>query len=182
MPRLAGYVVFSLIVLGLLVVLRLPDVVVVGYLVIAVVGFAMALRDTRAHARAEFAKEIGAAGDRLISRAAASQEGARTLPWYDEVNAAQNAAVMRGASMFGIFTSFNPYWSLSLDSLVQYGLTTEGQIATVSAMARDAPPERWRNGFILSDLIASGLSPDEAIVRIGLYMTNEDRFSDPGSA
>jgi hypothetical protein len=27
MPRLAGYVIFSLIVLGLLAVLRLPDVV-----------------------------------------------------------------------------------------------------------------------------------------------------------
>lgn len=182
MPRLAGYVIFSLIILGMLVALRLPDVVVAGYAVIAVIGFVMALRDTRAQGQKEFANAFGAAGDRLVARVAASQEAARTLPWYDEVNAAQSAAVMRGASMFGIFTSFNPYWSLSLDSLVQYGLTTEGQIATVSAMARDAPPERWRNGFIMSDLIASGLSPDEAIVRIGLYMTNEDHFSDPGCA
>jgi hypothetical protein len=178
MPRLVGYVIFSLIILALLVVLRLPDVAVAGYAVIAVVGFVMALRDTRAQARKEFASEIGAAGDRLIARAAASQDAARTLPWYDEVGAAQNAAVMRGASMFGIFRSFNPYWALSLDSLVRYGLTTAEQIAVVSAMARDKPPERWRNGFIMSDLIASGLSRDDAIVRIGLYMTNEVRFSD----
>lgn len=167
MPRMAGYVIFSLIVLGLLVVLRLPDIIVDGYAMIAVVGFVMAIRDTRARARKEFANEIAAAGDRLVARAAASQEAARTLPWYNEVNAAQNDAVMRGASIVGIFTSFNPYWSLSLDSLIRYGLTTAEQIAVVSAMARDEPPERWRNGFIMSDLIASGLSRDEAIVRIG---------------
>jgi hypothetical protein len=176
---LAGYLVFSLVVLGLLVLLHLADIVVAGYLVIAVIGLVMVVRDMRAQARAEFAKEIGAAGDRLIARAATSQEAARNLPWYDEVTAAQKAAVMRGASIVGLFTSFNPYWSLSLDSLVRYGLTTQEQIATVTAMVRDEPPDRWRNGLMMSDLIASGLQRDEALVRIGLYMTNEDRFSDP---
>ena len=181
MARLVWYLIFSLIVLGVLVVARLPDAVVAVYVVIAVIGFVMAVRDTRAQAINQFANEMGAAGDRLVARVRASQEAAQTLPWYDEVNAAQSAAITRGASMFGIFTSFNPYWSLSLDSLVRHGLTTEGQIETVTGMARASPPEAWRNGFIMSDLIAAGQTPDEALVRIGLFTTNKDRFVDPGA-
>lgn len=172
---LAGYVAFSLVVLGLLVLLHLPELVVAGYLVIAGVGFLMVVRDIRARSRAEFAKDMGAAMDRIAAQTAANQDASRTQPWHDEVNAAQNAAVMHGGPPFGIYTSFNPYWTLSLDSLVGYGLTTREQIAAVKAMVRDEPPESWRNGFILSDLTASGLSRDDALVRIGLYMTNEDR-------
>jgi hypothetical protein len=90
---LAGYIVFSLVVLGLLVLLHSPDIVIAGYLVIAAVGFVMAVRDIRARTRAEFAREIGAAGDRLVARATASRNAARDLPWFDEVSAAQNGAV-----------------------------------------------------------------------------------------
>jgi hypothetical protein len=175
MSRLVGYVVFSLVILGALVLLHLPEVVVAGYALIAAVGFVMAVRDTRA-AHKEFAREFAAAGDRLVARVAASQDAARELPWYDEVNAAQNAAVAHGAPMIGLFTSFNPYWSLPIESLIRHGLTTDAQIRVVTAIARDEPPEEWRNGFIMSELIAAGQTPEEALVRIGLFTTNKERF------
>jgi hypothetical protein len=166
----------SLVILGALVLLQMPEVVVAGYALIAAVGFVMAVRDTRAHANNEFAREFAAAGERLMARVAASQDAARDLPWYDEVNAAQNAAVARGAPMIGLFTSFNPYWSLPFESLIRHGLTTEAQIRVVTAMARDEPPEDWRNGFIVSELIAAEWTREEALVRIGLFTTNKERF------
>lgn len=177
MPRLVWYVVFSLIILGVLNQVGAPDAVTGAYVVIAVVGFVMAVRDLRTRTRDDFVREMMAAGDRMSARTAASQQAAQAQPWYEDVAAAQDAAIVRGASMFGLFTSFNPYWSLSLDSLVRHGLTTADEIETIAGIARSSPPEGWQNGFILSDLASAGYTTEESLMRIGLFKANEHRFA-----
>lgn len=175
MSRLIWYVIFSLVIVGVLIQVGVPEVITGAYVLIAVVGFVMAARDLRA-AQEEFRREIMAAGERLLARMETQQAAARTQPWYAEVVAAQNAAELRGASMFGIFSTFNPYWSLSLDSLVRHGLTTEREIELITSIARTSPPESWQNGFILSDLESAGYTREQALVRIGLFFAHEDSF------
>lgn len=49
-------------------------------------------------------------------------------------------------------------------------------IRVVTAMAGDKLPEEWRNGVIMYELIAAGQTREEALVRIGLFTTNKERF------
>jgi hypothetical protein len=178
MGRLVWYVVFSLIVLGVLALLRLPSAVIGAYLVIAAVGLVMAVRDMRVSVREEFRREIAASGDRLVGRIAASQAAAKRQPWFEEVEEAQNKAVTAGASIIGLFTSYNPYLSLSYPSLVRYGLTSWEEIKMVKATVAEGPPQRWMNPMMVNDMTRGGQSEDEALVRIGLWMINESRFDD----
>lgn len=163
-------------VLAVLLAIGVPVVIPAAYFVIAVAGLVLLVRDLRAEVRREMRRDFSDAADRLVAQAAASQNAAKSLPWYQEVLAAQNAAIAQGASMFGLFSSFNPYWSLTMASLVGHGLTTAQELEAITTLARTAPPEEWQNGFMLSDLIKAGNTHEEALVRIGLYKANEHRF------
>jgi hypothetical protein len=182
LTRLVWYVVFSLVVAFVLSAVGLPTPIVVGYLVIAAVGFVMVVRDLQAAAmvsRAAFRRDMYAARDRIVARAEDAQAWAKTQPWYDEVNAAQAAAMDKGASPIGIFSTFNPFWTLPLDRLVQLGITTEEEVLSTIKLASEATPEKWLNGFLLKDLSDAGYSDLESVARVGLFTTFQERATTP---
>lgn len=185
MSRMAWYVLFSLVVAYALSAVGLPAAVVAGYLLIAVVGLATVVRDTRAAARASraaFAQDMFAARDRMVERVTAARQAAEKFPWYREVDAAQASALARGASTGGLFTSYNPIWSLPLDGLVRYGIATEAEVLETMRVASESPPASWLNGFMLSDLAAAGYSELEAITKIGSYTEFEGKAARIASA
>ena len=174
--RLAWYLAFSVVIAGAMAIANLPAPILVGYLLIAAIGFAMAVRDVRAAARAEFVAGVEAAQERIAQRIHDAEAAARSLPWYQDVAAAQARAIARGGYPFGLFGSFNPYWSLDREALLRHGLTIPEQVEVIEAMIRDGPPADWLNGFIINELCAGGDSYHEALVRVGLYRANEHRF------
>lgn len=174
--RLTWYMLFSLGVVALMLSLQLPREAVAAYALIALLGFAIALRDHRSQVRTGLERELLLFADREAARITANQALARQEPWYEELEAAQQraweAAFARNASG-RLFTSYNPYWSLDFESLVAHGLTTHQELNVVRRLARSEPPPRWRNPFILRELTAAGNSYEDALVRIGLYMLHQ---------
>lgn len=169
--RLSWYLIFSVIVLIVLVAVDVPAPAIWGYLAVAGLGLVLGIRDARATRASR--GYLMAAGEQIVARVARSHAAAKDLPWYEEVNAAQNAAIVRGAYMFGIFSSFNPYWSLNFDSLIRYGLTNATELDSVKNLARTSPPDAWLNPLLLNDLIRGGGTEEEALVRVGLFRANE---------
>lgn len=93
----------------------------------------------------------------------------RAQPWGEEALAGQRAALQKRLTMVGVFSRPNPYFCLSLDALMIWGLAApEAVHAAMDRIAREAVPPAWRDPVMLRELSAV-YSPAESLVRIGLW-------------
>lgn len=173
--RLTWYLVVSVVIAAAMGLANVTGPILVGYPVIAVFGFALAVRNARA-ARAQFVADVEAAEERIAQRIRDSEAATRSLPWYQDVAAAQVRDRTRRVSV-RVVQLIQSDWSFDQDALVRQGLTIPDQIEVVEAMIRDGPPADWLKGFIITELRAGGDSYHQALVRVGLYWANEHRFT-----
>lgn len=113
-------------------------------------------------------------GTRLIERLQRAQEAVVDVPWRAEALARGAAARDREFRIEMLYDSMNPFFCLSFESLVVYGITTAGEIEAVRQLVRSQEfPHRWWNPMMLRDLEILDTQED-ALVRIGLWFKDQD--------
>ena len=179
--RIIGYLIFTGGVLAVIVALNLPSIILVGYLLIAGVGFFLLLGDIAK--RASIEKMFRESVPRLIAEAemgARAAEAAKRSPWFADsvvdLDAARQRAVADGhwTLRYSFLDVPDPFFVLPREALVKWGFAIEAEVGVAYQMAGDGTaPARWGYGF-MRDLGYMGWDRTESVARIGLFLLDLD--------
>jgi hypothetical protein len=173
------YLVFAGVVALVIQTLKLPDIILFGYLLVAAAGFVMLLRDVAR--RSAFERDFKESADRLIAEAATRGQEAdavRHSAWFAD-NVVDLEAARRRVGLDGHFVGLgfsfldmpNPYFNLPAEAIVKWGFATSSQVATAYAMVGNGTaPVRWYDQRLMRDLGYMGWDRAESVARIGLFL------------
>lgn len=151
--RVLYYIAFS-IVAGLVLLSALGPTIAMGYVVLAVLGFVLLLRDLRADMRARF-REGAVEGylDRL-HEAAEKADRIRAEPWHADAVVDMREVQERAWREAGLLANAllltpNPYFVLPLEGLVKWGFASPNEIraAVEAAQASGVPDPFYPEAF-----------------------------------
>jgi len=183
-PPLLVYLVFTGVVVLVIQTLKLPNIILIGYLFVAAVGFAMLLRDVAR--RSAFERDFKESADRLIAEAATrgrEADAVRRSAWFADsvidLDAARRRVGLDG-HFVGLGFSFldmpNPYFVLPAEAIVKWGFASAPQVASAYMMAANGTaPATWRDPALMRDLGYMGWGGTESVARIGLFLESLDR-------
>lgn len=110
---------------------------------------------------------------RLIERQSRARESVADAPWKAEALARAAAARDVEFRIEMVYDSMHPFFCLSFESLVMYGITTGAEIDAVRDLVRSGEfPHRWWNPPMLRDLEILD-SHEDALVRVGLWFRDQ---------